>query len=168
MFLFISVESQRLMLCFPSIVCYSLIQNVKCVSDVPRVHTMLKLLTGVYLLQVNRTSFIQNNIDATCQLYHQSAETVADFLLDCLVLESGRRMVLEVMLNIGCKLLQCPVKPDQMLQLILDSSCFTSGAGPSSIIPHTETLNMQTRRMCHMIHILRYKRPSLIPKRMRK
>ena len=94
-------------------------------SDVPRVHTKLKLVTGVYVLQVNRACFNQNSIDATCQLCHQADETVAHFLLDCPVLESVRRPVLEAICNIGCKLVQCPVERDHMLQLILDSSWFT-------------------------------------------
>ena len=32
---------------------HPLIQNVGCVNDVPRVHTKLKLVTGVYALQNN-------------------------------------------------------------------------------------------------------------------
>ena len=49
-------------------------------------------------------------------------ETVAHFLLDCPVLESVRRPVLDAICNIGCKLVQCPVERDHMLQLILDST----------------------------------------------
>ena len=89
------------------------IQNVGCVSDVPRVHTKLKLVTGVYVLQINRACFHQNNIDATCQLCHEADETIARFLLDCPVLESVRRPVLAAICYIGCKLLQGPVERDQ-------------------------------------------------------
>ena len=74
---------------------HPLIQNVGCVSDVPRVHTKLKLVTGFYVLQVNRACFNQNKIDATFQLCHQVDETVAHFFLDCPVLDSVRRPVLE-------------------------------------------------------------------------
>ena len=128
----------------------------------------MKLVTGVYVLQVNRACFDQNSIDATCQLCHQADETVAHFLLDCPVLESVRRPVLEAIFNIGCKLVQCPVERDHMLQLILDSSWFTGTTGAT--INHTSyrDLDMQTRRLCHILHTERYKRLSLIPKRTRK
>ena len=131
-----SLSSSLEFLCFDSYwpgMKHPLIENVGCVSDVPRVHTKLKLVTGVYVLQVNRACFNQNNIDATCQLCHQADETVSHFLLDCPVLESVRRPLLEAICNIGCNLLQCPIEPDHLLQLIfLDSSCVLE---PSLIIP---------------------------------
>ena len=135
---------------------HPLIQNVGCVSDAPRVHTKLKLVTGVYVLQVNRACFNQNNIDATCQHCHQADETVAHFLLDCPVLESVKRPVLETICNIEYKLVQCHAERDHTLQLILDSSCFTGATGAT--INHTSYryLEMQTRRQCHIHHIERY------------
>ena len=64
---------------------HPLIQNVGCVGNVPRIHT--KLVTGVYILQVNRACFSQNGIDATCRLCHQADETLAHFLLEYPVLD---------------------------------------------------------------------------------
>ena len=60
---------------------HPLIKNVGSMADVPRVHTRLKLVTDVYVLQVNRARFNQNQIDATCQLCHQVDETIDHFLL---------------------------------------------------------------------------------------
>ena len=68
---------------------HTLIQNIGCVSDVPRVHTKLKLVTWTYILQVNRVRSNQNEIDATCQICHQAEETLEHFVLDCTVLEAA-------------------------------------------------------------------------------
>ena len=122
-------------------------------SDVPRVYTKLKLVIAVYVLQVNRACFNQNNTDDTCQLCHQADETVAHFLLDSPVLKSVRRQVVEVIHNIGCKLVQCPVERDHRLQLILDSSWFTGTTGATNNHTSYRDLDMQTRRLCHILHI---------------
>ena len=146
---------------------HPLIQNVGCVSDVPRIHTKLKLVTGVYVLQVNRARFNQNLIDTRCQLCFHADETVAHFLLDCPVLDPVRRPALEAITRIGREL-HCPTDSDNLLQLILDSSCFTNIARDMVSHGSYRDLDMQTRRLCHTLHIERYKRLALIPKRTRK
>ena len=146
---------------------HPLIKNVGCVSDVPRIHTQLKLVTGVYVLQVNRARFNQNLIDTRCQLCFHADETVAHFLLDCPVLDPVRRPALEAITRIGREL-HCPTDSDNLLQLILDSSCFTNIARDMVSHGSYRDLDMQTRRLCHTLHIERYKRLALIPKRTRK
>ena len=146
---------------------HPLIQNVGCVSDVPRIHTKLKLVTGVYVLQVNRARFNQNLIDTRCQLCFHADETVAHFLLDCPVFDLVRRPALEAITRIGREL-HCPTDSDNLLQLILDSSCFTNIARDMVSHGSYRDLDMQTRRLCHTLHIERYKRLALIPKRTRK
>ena len=79
-------------------------------SDVPRTHTKLKLVAGVYILQVNRACFNQNGVDTTCQLCHQALETLAHFLLECPVLESTRRPVPEAILSVAGDLLPYMIK----------------------------------------------------------
>ena len=114
---------------------HPLIQNIGCVSDVPRVHTKLKLVTGTYILQVNRVRFNQNEIDATCQICHQAEETLEHFILDCTVLEPVRRPALDAILRIAYELLDRPLEREQLLQLILDSSFFFSNVrGPKVVI----------------------------------
>ena len=135
---------------------HPLIQNVCCMSDVPRIHTKLKLVTGgwgggVCILQVNRACFNQNGNDATCQLCHQADETLADFLLDCPVLESIRRAALEAILSVTSDPLECPGERNQLLH---HTSC--------------RGLDMHTRRLCHILNTENYKKFSLIPKRIRK
>ena len=83
---------------------YLLIQNIGCVSYVPKVHTKLKLATGSYILQVNRVRLNKNEIDATCMLCHQADETLEYFTLDCTVLEPARQPALDAIQEIVCEL----------------------------------------------------------------
>ena len=136
-------------------------QNVWCMSDVTRIHTKLKLVTGVYVLQINRARFNQNSIDARCQLCFHANETVAHFLVDCPLLDPVRRPALEAITRIGREL-HCPMGFDNLLQLILDSSCFTNIAGDMVSHGSYRDLDIQTRRLCHTLHIERYKRLALI------
>ena len=129
---------------------------VGCVSVVPRIHTKLKLVTGVYVLQVNRAHFNQNIIDSRCQLCFHANETVAHFLLDCPMLDPVRRPALDAITRI-VRELHCPMDYNNLLQLILDSSCFTNIAGDIISQGSYRDLDMQTRRLCHTLHIKRYK-----------
>ena len=147
---------------------HTLIQNIGCVSDDPRVHTKLKLVTGTYILQVNRVRFNQNEIDVTCQICHQAEETLEHFILDCTVLEPVSRPALDAILHIAYELLDRPLERDQLLQLILDSSFFFSGSDATLRQTSYRDLDMQTRRLCHSLHTERYSKLSLIPKRNRK
>ena len=118
-----------------------LIHNIgchRCASDVPRVHTKLKLVTGTYILQVNRVRFNQNEIDATCQICHQAEETLEYFVLDCTVLEPARQFALDAILLIAYELLDHPLERDHLLQLILDSSSSSAVLMPPSIKSHIE------------------------------
>ena len=147
-----------------------MIQNIGCVSDLPRVHTKLKLVTGTYILQVNRVRFNQNKIDATCQICHQAEETLELFVLDCSVLEPARRSALDAVLCIAYELLDrpLPMERDQLLQLILDSSIFFSGSDATLHQTSYRDVGVQIRRLCHSLHTERYNKLSLIPKRNRK
>ena len=147
---------------------HTLIQNIGCVSDAPRVHTKLKLVTGTYILQVNRVCFNQNEIDATCQICHQTEETLEHFILDCTVLEPVRRPALDAILRIAYELLDRPLERDQLLQPILDGSFLFSGSDATLRQTSYRDLDMQTRRLCHSLHTERYSKLSLIPKRNRR
>ena len=144
---------------------YLLIQNIGCLSYVPKVHTKLKLATGSYILQVNRVRFNQNEIDATCQLYHQADETLEYFILDCTVLEPAKQPALDAKQAIVCELFECPMKRDQLLQLVLIGSFFN---GAEAILHKTSyrDLDMHTRRLCHSLHTDRYK--SLLDRQKKK
>ena len=55
----------------------------------------LKIVTGTYILQSNRASFNQNEIDPICLLCKTGAETLTHFLLHCATLEGIREPILK-------------------------------------------------------------------------
>ena len=63
--------------------------------EVPRLAVHLKIVTGTYILQSNRASFNQNEVDPTCLLCKTGAETLTHFQLHCATLESIREPVLK-------------------------------------------------------------------------
>ena len=65
------------------------------IREVPRISTKLKLVTGTYILQTNRTTFNQNQMDPVCLLCHQENETTEHFLLCCPALASHRDPIID-------------------------------------------------------------------------
>ena len=63
--------------------------------EVPRITVHLKIVAGIYILQSNRASFNQNEVDPTCLLCKTGAETLSHFLLHCAILESIREPILK-------------------------------------------------------------------------
>ncbi|MEW8547264.1 MAG: hypothetical protein AB2693_27460, partial [Candidatus Thiodiazotropha sp.] len=146
---------------------HPIIMNVGNVTDIPRIHTKLKMVTGTYVLQSNRASFNQNQVDATCQLCHQADETISHFLLDCSSLETTRQPILGPIIDIANRLAIPLDEPTNLLQLVLDRSRFAERLTASALDSLYTDLDMLTRRFCHKLHTERYKRLSIIPKRKR-
>ena len=124
---------------------HSLIKTLGNIREVPRVSTKLKLVTGTYILQTNRATFNQNQVNPVCLLCQREDETVSHFLLHCPALDS----------------------PDSFVQLLLDCSaltCFTNAPNNEQL----HSVEFQSRRLCHALHCERYKLLALVPKRKRK
>ena len=141
-----------------------LLQNVRNIQEVPRIRLKLKVVTGTYILQVNRASFNQNRIDPTCLMCGNGDETMEHFILDCVALSHIRVPILNEIRDICDSL--CPVSDNTMLmRIILDSQ---------SIIKHDNksdkviTLEYQCRRLCFSLHCERYKKLGLITNRQRR
>ena len=66
---------------------HPIIREAQGVKDVPRIHTKSKIVTGSYVLQVNRASFNQNQVIPTCMLCKNENETVEHFMLRCTELD---------------------------------------------------------------------------------
>ena len=64
--------------------------------EVHRVHTKLKIATGTYILQTNRASFNQNEVDPTCMMCRNGDGTMQHFLLQCPVLSEIRDPVIKL------------------------------------------------------------------------
>ena len=116
------------------------------VKDVPRIHTKLKLLTGSYVLQVNRAAFSQNQISPTCLL----------------CLENTRQPILEDIRKAGES--WDNTSSADHLQCILDPTVVLSKSNSSEI----KYMERQARRLCHALHIERFRQlPQTVTKRKR-
>ncbi|MES9972509.1 MAG: reverse transcriptase domain-containing protein [Candidatus Thiodiazotropha sp.] len=143
---------------------HSLLQNVRNQQEIPRIRLKLKVVTGTYILQVNRSSFNQNRIDPTCLMCGDGDETIEHFILDCVALSHIRVPILKEIRDICNK--SYPVSDSKMLlQIILDSHLILN------VDTKTETaimLEYQCRRLCFSLHCERYKILGLIPNRKRR
>ena len=90
--------------------------------EVHHIAVHLKIVTGTYILQTNRHSFNQNQVDALCLLCKGANETIAHFLLDFTTLETTRQHILK---NIKHILRNCGLdlnNSETLLRLLIDCS----------------------------------------------
>ena len=107
---------------------HPVIQEAHGVRDISRIHTKVRLLTGVYVLQVNRSAFNQNQVNPTCLLCKEDGETTEHFILHCSALNHVRQPVPEDLkqtcINLGIEINfgDC----EHLLELILDCTSVSS------------------------------------------
>ena len=80
----------------------------------------LKLVTGTYILQVNRSAFNQNDIDPTCQMCKEESETVDHFLIRYSALAEVRQPIMDSSLRCAECFMQAPIETEILVQLLLD------------------------------------------------
>ena len=73
---------------------HPLLESTGNLREVPRIAVHLKIVTGTYILQTNRQSFNQNQVNPTCLLCKSDDETIAHFLLNCTTLDTIRQPIL--------------------------------------------------------------------------
>ena len=120
------------------------------------------MLTGTYLLQSNRAAFNNVQVDPTCMLCKESEETLTHFILECSVLDSVRKPILE---EITLFLEEAGVdfvnsSSDTQLQLILDHHKLIKCASSIELEHHC-------RRLCYSLHCSRYSYMFHLPTRKR-
>ena len=109
-------------------------------------------------IYLNRASFYQNEVDLTCLQCKTGAETLSPFLLHCAILESIREPILK---GIKCILRYSDIdfnNSEILLQLLTDCSAILDTETVCEVIFHV-------RRLCHALHIVRYQRLSIIPRK---
>ena len=121
------------------------------VKDVPHIHTKIKMITGTYILHVNRASFNQNQISSTCLLCKKEDETTEHFLLHFQSLEKIRKPILDNILKIYEGLDQDD--SSHLLQCVLDPTVIF----PDANVPELRILTRHTRRLCHALHKERFR-----------
>ena len=140
---------------------HPLVQELRNQQEIPRVWLKLKVVTGTYILQVNRSSFNQNRIDPTCLLCREGEETMQHFILYCVAL----RVTILQEINDICNELYPVSDANTLMQIILDCySLLNYIKNPEQII----LLEYQCRRLCFPLHCEHYKRLGLLPNRRRK
>lgn len=146
----------------------TVIQDPSGVKDVPRIHTKTRLLTGTYILQTNRASFNQNQIDPVCLLCKKENETLEHFILHCDALEHIKSPIISDIQKICNEtgVISDLNNSNNMLQLILDCSVILSDGETRDI--DIKLIERQTRRLCHALHVERFRRlPQTVTKRKR-
>ena len=98
-----------------------LLRNSGIARDIPSIHVKLKLVTGTYILQVNRSAFNQNETDTTCLMCKEEPETIDHFMIRCSALEEVRQPILKRILHCAEYLMQSPIDYENLVQLLLDS-----------------------------------------------
>ena len=145
-----------------------LLQNSGIARDIPSIHVKLKLVTGMYILQVNRSAFNQNEIDPTCLMCKEEPETKAHFMIRCSALEEVSHPILKRILQCAEYLMRSPIDSENLVQLLLDSAGVITD--PKDIKVQTTIKNIEklAKRLCLILHTERYKTLNLVPKRNRK
>ena len=145
-----------------------LLQHSGIAREIPTVHLKLKIVTGTYILQVNRSTFNQNEIDPTCLMCKEEPETVDHFLIRCSALADVRKPIMDSILRCAECFIQAPIETQVLTQLLLD--CVGVFSDSKDIQVQSVIINIEklAKRLCLTLHTERYKRLNLIPKRHKK
>ena len=128
----------------------------------------LKLVTGTYILQMNRSTFNQNEIDPICLICKEEPETVDHFLIRCSALAEGRQPIMDNIIRCAECFMQAPIETEILVQLLLDCAGVFSDRRDNHIQSVAKDIEKLAKRLCLTLHTERYKRPNLIPKRNKK
>ena len=133
-----------------------------------RLPVKLKLVTGTYILQSNRSAFNNLQIDPTCLLCKCEEESIEHFLLKCSAFETVRRPVLEsisyILLDTFDERFEL-LDDERKLQIILDiHMVYKCTKNNLAAVLHIEH---HCRRLCYSLHTHRYKLLSALPTRKR-
>ena len=143
---------------------HPLLQDVRNQQEIPRIRLKLKVVTGTYILQMNRSSSNQNRIDPTCLMCGNGDENIEHFILECEALSHIRVPILKEIRDI-CDSLYPVSDKNILLQIILDSQKILNYDNKSE---NMIMLEYQCRRLCFSLHCERYKKLGLIPNRQRR
>ena len=124
--------------------------------EATRLPARLRLPTGTYVLQVNRSKFNQNKIDPLCQLCKQEEETNKHFLLHCEMLSSVRNPILNDIVKVieDHKIVSINNDEDILVQVILDCSMLNCDIVKYSC---ADQLEFHIRRLLYQLHTMRYR-----------
>lgn len=126
------------------------------IRDTMRLAVKLKLVTGTYILQSNRAKFNEAEVNPTCLMCGNEAETTQHFLIDCTTLQNKRQPMIS---NIGSIYHEIThtnfdtISKKEQVKVILDPSFINNNCKTSSKI---QELEFQNRRLCYLLHCTRH------------
>jgi len=123
------------------------------VREINRLSIKMKLLTGAYILQSNRVSFNQNEVDPTCQMCGKAPEHIQHFILDCEILETFRQPILcEIVTELRTLTNEdyYSLNKNHQTDIILDCTHIKTQKNISKIEFHC-------RRLLYSLHCARYR-----------
>lgn len=135
--------------------------NTMNVREISRIPTKLKIVTGSYILQVDRVKFRQNVERGICEMCGEAEENLTHFLLTCKCLEFVRKPIIEDLISSWSKEIarfsHKETKFD-ILQLVVDPFVyidkFKEGEAHTVI---QSIIEPKCRRLCYNLHCERYK-----------
>ena len=145
-----------------------LLQHSGVARNIPSIHVKLKLVTGTYILQVNRSAFNQNEIDPTCLMCMEEPETVEHFLVKCSALAGVRQPIMDGIVRCVEGFMQTPIETETLVQILLDSAGVFGDLKDSQVKNAIKDIETLSKRLCYALHTERYKRLNLLPKRKKK
>ena len=140
------------------------VQSVSGVRDIPRVGVKVKLVTGTYILQVNRATFNQNEISPISLLCQEDDETTEFFILRCSALSAVRQPLLKCVEDMYIHLFHQQPESECLMQFVLDSGAMLTGRNLKQSQLRTDLENV-SRCLCLRIHIERFKRLLQVSKK---
>ena len=145
-----------------------LLQHPSTAREIPTVQVKLKIVTGTCILQVNRSTFNQNEIDPICLMFKEKPETVDHFLIRCSALAEVRKPIMDSILRCAERLIQTPVDSQVLTQLLIDCVGVFSASKDSHVQSVIRNIEKLAKRICFTLHTESYKRLNLLPKRNKK
>ena len=131
------------------------ISLAKTKMDNKRAQVKCKLITGTYILQGNRATFNQHDVNPTCELCHTAPETRQHFLSECTsFLTKRQEFITKIQINLNEKMNDFLNTPENLTQLLLDASALlNTGSVQTDVL---DLLELYTREYIYKIHKKRF------------
>ena len=142
---------------------HPLLQDVKNQQEIPRIRLKLNVVTGTYILQVNRSSLTRTELilPVSCAVINSGNgdENIEHFILECEALSHIIVPTLKEIRDI-CDSLYPVSDNNTLIQIMLDSQKILNYDNKQE---NVIILEYQCRRLCFSLHCERYKKLGLIP-----
>ena len=131
---------------------HCLLQHSGIARNIPCIHDKLKLVTGTYILQVNRSAFNQKEIDPTCPMCMEESKTVEHFLVKCSALAGVRQPIMDSIVRCVEGFMQTPIETEFLVKVLLNSAGVFSDLKDSRVKNAIKDIKKLSKRLCYVLH----------------